>query len=149
MMLSNPLDESGQCFFSTYHSRSEVLGEKPSKKSGNKADDAYKFQKLLDQFDLPIWEENSEKMKARVRDWYALSSSFVHADTFSSDLASQILCDPKLKQDLLFEIYLDVTELLTDLFTGTVFHLLEELKLHPNANGVRNSRQNFFAANHQ
>ena len=149
IMLSNPLDGSGEGFFSKHHSRSETLSERPSNKSGKRADEALRFQKLLDQFDLPIWGESSERQKARVRDWYFLSSSFLHADTFSSDLASRILCDPGLKKALLLEIYIDVTELLTDLFTGTVFHLLQGLELQPTADSVRAFRQKFFVGNQE
>ncbi|SFN53027.1 hypothetical protein SAMN04487859_10467 [Roseovarius lutimaris] len=147
MMLSNPLDEAGHCFHAEYSSRSEFLNERPSKKSAKRADEVFKFQKLLDQYNLPIWNESNQRMRSRVRDWYALSSSFLHADTFSSSFASRIRCDPNLKKTLLYEIYLDVTELLTDMFTGTVYHLLEELKLQPKADFVRGFRQKFLVDN--
>jgi hypothetical protein len=143
MILSNPLNPSGDYVQSGFHPWSEVRSELPSKNSGRKANEQYGFQKLLDQFDLPIWGENSERMRARVRDWYALSSSFVHADTFSSDLASRILSDQSLKTSLLFEIYLDATELITDIFSGTVFHLLEGLELTEQANFLRGMRNKF------
>ncbi|MDT8326371.1 MAG: hypothetical protein RQ750_03150 [Roseovarius sp.] len=149
MILSNPLNDSGGYVHSEFHSRSEALSELPSKKSLKTANEPFGFRKLLDQCDLPIWNENSQRVRARIYDWHALSCSFLHADPFSSNFASRIRCDPNLKKTLLCEIYLDVTELLTDLFTGTVFHLLQELELQPTADSVRAFRLKFFVGNQE
>jgi len=138
-LISNPLTDCGNFDERCVGGRSERMEELPSKKSDQRDREDLSFGRCIDQLEYPIGDEGNTKQ--RVKDWHALSSSFLHADPFAVHLANAISADNLPGRAAVCNIYVDILETLTILFTDIVICLLNDLDQRPEAHNLSQTRE--------